>query len=84
MGFHFGRAGSADEIEAVQRLRYTVYVEELGRYRDVADRTSRTFAEPEADHSWIFYARDGVDAVGPGVTRPPHGLVAAEHRLRAR
>ena len=63
MGFHFGRAASADEIEAVQRLRYTVYVEELGRYRDVADRTSRTFAEPEDDHSWIFYARDGDDVV---------------------
>ena len=36
MGFEFGRATTAEEIEAVQRLRYTVYVEELGRYQGVA------------------------------------------------
>ena len=31
MGFDFVRAVSAEEVEAVQRLRYAVYVEELGR-----------------------------------------------------
>jgi hypothetical protein len=30
MGFDFGRATTAADIEAVQRLRYAVYVEELG------------------------------------------------------
>jgi GNAT superfamily N-acetyltransferase len=59
MGFEFGRATTAAEVEAVQRLRYAVYVEELGRYQDVADCASGTFAEPEDDQSWIFYARDG-------------------------
>ena len=63
MGFDFGRAESAEEVEAVQRLRYAVYVEELGRYRDVADGSDRRFAEPEDDHSWIFYARDGNEIV---------------------
>ena len=51
MGFEFGRATTAAEIEAAQRLRYAVYVEELGRYQGVADIESRTFAEPEDDHS---------------------------------
>ncbi len=45
MGFDFVRAVSVEEVEAVQRLRYAVYVEELGRYREVADRASRRFAE---------------------------------------
>jgi cyclic nucleotide-binding protein/GNAT acetyltransferase-like protein len=63
MGFDFVRAVSAEEVEAVQRLRYAVYVEELGRYREVADRASRKFAEPEDDQSWIFYARDGDEVV---------------------
>ncbi|MDQ1455479.1 MAG: hypothetical protein QOH28_1099, partial [Actinomycetota bacterium] len=63
MGFDFLRAVSAEEVEAVQRLRYAVYVEELGRYREVADRASRKFAEPEDDQSWIFYARDGDEVV---------------------
>ena len=35
MGFEFGRATTAAEIEAVQRLRYAVYVEEMRRYHDV-------------------------------------------------
>jgi hypothetical protein len=63
MGFEFGRATTAVEVDAVQRLRFSVYVEELGRYRDVADSGSGRFAEPEDDHSWIFYARDGDEVV---------------------
>src|SRR5258708_28987233 len=63
MGFDFGRAESAEEVEAVQRLRYAVYVEEVGRYRDVAGGSDRRFAEPEDGHSWIFYARDGNEIV---------------------
>ena len=63
MGFEFGRAASADEVDAVQRLRYQVYVEELGRYRDLADDLSGRLAEPEDDHSWLFYCRDGDQVV---------------------
>ncbi len=63
MGFAFGRATTAAEIEAVQRLRYAVYVEELGRYQDVADTASGRLAEPGDKHSWIFYARDGDEFV---------------------
>jgi hypothetical protein len=63
MSFVFGRATTAAEIAAVQRLRYAVYVDELGRYRDVADGENQMFTEPEDDNSWLFYARDGDEVV---------------------
>ena len=50
----------------MQRLRYDVYVEELGRYRARADQTNRLLAEAEDDHSWLFYARDGDEYVASG------------------
>jgi hypothetical protein len=56
-------ARSAEEIEAVQRLRYDVYVGELGRYRSVADHDARRFAEPEDERSWLLYACDGDEVV---------------------
>lgn len=46
MGFVCGRVSTAAELEEVQRLRYTVYVDELGRYREAADDTIGTFADP--------------------------------------
>jgi hypothetical protein len=55
----FARATTAAEIEAVQRLRYAVYVEEMGRYDGVVGAEDGRFAEPEDEHSWIYYARDG-------------------------
>jgi hypothetical protein len=57
--FVFARATTAAEIEAVQRLRHAVYVEELGRYGDAAGTAGGRFAEPEDEYSWLFYARDG-------------------------
>jgi hypothetical protein len=58
MGFHFARASTASEIEAVQRLRYAVYVEEMSRYHDVAGGDQGLFVEPEDGHSWVCYASD--------------------------
>jgi hypothetical protein len=63
MNFEFALATTADEITAVQRLRYAVYVEEMGRYHDVAGGDEGRFAEPEDAHSWICYARDGETVV---------------------
>jgi predicted GNAT family N-acyltransferase len=57
--FTFAKAQTEDELEAVYRFRYDVYVEEMGRYRDVADHERRRFWEPEDEHSWIFYALEG-------------------------
>jgi hypothetical protein len=63
MGYEFARATSTAEIEAVQRLRYTVYVDEMKRYEDVAGGEDGRFAEPEDEYSWICYARDGEQVV---------------------
>jgi hypothetical protein len=63
VGFEFGRASTAEEISAVQRLRYAVYVEEMHRYSDVAGADEGRFAEPEDEHSWIYFARDGDEVV---------------------
>jgi hypothetical protein len=68
MGFDFGRAESAEEVEAVQRLRYAVYVEEMGRYRDVDGADDSRFAEPEDQNGWIVFARDGADMVAASRT----------------
>ena len=49
-------AESSEEKEAVYRFRYAVYVEEMGRYRGVADHDRRRFYEPEDETARIFYA----------------------------
>jgi hypothetical protein len=63
MGFEFARATTAAEIQAVQRLRYAVYVEEMHRYDNAADAAEGRFAEPEDELGWICYARDGDQVV---------------------
>ena len=63
MGLEFGIATTTAEIEAVQRLRYAVYVEEMDRYHDVEGAADGRFAEPEDKHSCLVYARDGADVV---------------------
>ena len=64
MPFEVGRAETTEEKEAVYRFRYSVYVEEMGRYQDTADHEGRRLVEPEDEHGWIFFARDGDDVVG--------------------
>lgn len=49
-------AETQDEREAVYRFRYSIYVEEMGKYRSVADHKRRMFYEPEDDQSRISYA----------------------------
>lgn len=49
-------ARSEEEKEAVYRFRYEIYVEEMGRYRGIADHERRRFREPEDDTARIFYA----------------------------
>jgi hypothetical protein len=57
-------AATPEEKEAVYRFRYSVYVEEMGRYQGSADHAGRRLVEPEDDVSWVFYAREGDDVVG--------------------
>ena len=44
--------------DAIYRLRYDVYVEEMGRYRGIADHEKGHLVEPEDDYSRLFYAAD--------------------------
>ncbi len=59
MDFTVGIATTAAEREAVYRFRYSVYVEEMGRYQDTADHVRRWLDEPEDEHSHIFFALEG-------------------------
>jgi len=65
-GFH--AAESEEEKLAVYRLRYDIYVEEMGRYRGAADHERRLLVEPEDHTARIFYAA-------------PDGEVVATSRL---
>jgi hypothetical protein len=64
MTYEVGLAETAEEQEAVYHFRYSVYVEEMGRYQGSADHRGRRLVEAEDAHSWTFYARDGDQVVG--------------------
>jgi hypothetical protein len=64
MAFVVARAETEDDKEAVYRFRYSVYVEEMGRYQQTADHVGRRLVEAEDEQAWIFFARDGDDVVG--------------------
>jgi hypothetical protein len=53
---HFGIAETEEEKRAVYRLRYDVYVEEMGRYQTVADHNQRMLYEDCDEQSRISYA----------------------------
>jgi predicted GNAT family N-acyltransferase len=53
-------AVTEDERAAIYRQRYDIYVEEMQRYREIADHDRRWLKEPVDDVSRLFYAvRDG-------------------------
>ncbi len=53
-------AETEEEKRAVYRFRYDIYVEEMGRYQDIADHENRMFMEPEDATARTFYvAEDG-------------------------
>ncbi len=57
-------ARTPEEREAVFRFWYSVYVEEMGRYRDSADHARQVLRDdPEDDHSRIAYASDEGEVV---------------------
>jgi Cyclic nucleotide-binding domain len=51
-------AETEEEKEAVYRLRYDVYVEEMGRFRGLADHKCRRLVEPEDATARIFYGAE--------------------------
>jgi len=61
--FHIAVAETKEEREAVYRFRYTIYVEEMGKYHSVADHKRKMFFEPEDAHSRISYATENGEVV---------------------
>ncbi len=57
-------ARSDAEREAIYRFRYRVYVEEMNRYRSIADHAGKRLVEPDDSRSHLFLASDGQDVVG--------------------
>jgi hypothetical protein len=51
-------AESEEEKEAVYRLRYDIYVEEMGRFGGFADHVGRRLVEPEDSTARIFYGAE--------------------------
>jgi hypothetical protein len=64
MGVELFRAESENDREDVFRFRYSVYVEELGRYRRSADHGQRRLVEPEDASSVVYCARQDGRVVG--------------------
>ena len=60
---HIALAESEEEKRAVYRFRYRIYVEEMGKYRSVADHAQRMFYEPCDAHSRIMYASENGEVV---------------------
>jgi hypothetical protein len=56
-------AETEEEKRAVYRFRYSIYVEEMGKYRAIADHEQRLFYEPCDAHSRIFYATEDGEVV---------------------
>jgi len=60
---HIAIAETEEEKHAVYRFRYSIYVEEMGKYRSVADHERRMFSEPCDAHSRIYYATENGEVV---------------------
>jgi Cyclic nucleotide-binding domain len=70
---------SAEEIHAVERFRYEIYVDELYRYGGRADHEQRRLADPEDDTSWVWYATEGNEILASvRITLGGHGFSARQ------
>jgi predicted GNAT family N-acyltransferase len=57
-------ARTEEELQAVYRLRYEVYVEEMGYRWPYSDDSARVMPNPPGDVSTVLYVPDGDRAVG--------------------
>lgn len=57
-------AATEEQKEAVYRFRYQVYVEEMNRYRSIADHDRRLLYEDVDDQSRLYVVTDGDRVVG--------------------
>ena len=65
-----------EDLSELQRLKYRVLVEEMGKYRAAADHEARTFVEDEDERSQHYVARaaDGTLVAAMRLTRGDRGL----------
>lgn len=59
-----------DELRAVRRFWYEVYVRELGRHRDAADPATRELPDPRDRHGDLLVAWQGRRVVGTVLSSP--------------
>lgn len=64
MELQFKFATTTKEREAVYRLRYEIYVEERGAYKDVADHKNRLLSDPLDPTGRLLYGQAGDEVVG--------------------
>jgi hypothetical protein len=64
MAIQIRKVRTASEASAVFRLRYEVYIEELGRTQRYADHAARAIEEPLDACANVFCAYDGARLVG--------------------
>lgn len=64
MAIEIRKVRTTSEAGAVFRLRYEVYIEELGRTQRYANHTARTIEEPLDACANVFCAHDGARVVG--------------------
>jgi GNAT superfamily N-acetyltransferase len=64
MAIEIRKVRTESEASAIFRLRYEVYVEELGRSQRYADHAARSVAEPLDTGANLFCAYDGARLVG--------------------
>ncbi len=64
MSVELFRAQSDEDREELFGFRYAIYVEEMGRYRRIADHEGRRLVEPEDANGILYGARDGGKVVG--------------------
>jgi hypothetical protein len=57
-------ATSDSDRRAIYRLRYRVYVEDMGRHQTYADHSAGTVIEPLDDNGLLFAAFDGSTVIG--------------------
>lgn len=79
MGVEIKRAESGDELEAVFRFRYDVYVRELGRRQRYADSLRRWVCEPLDERGHVFTAMDDGRVVGTLRSNYGHAQDLAEY-----
>ncbi len=58
------QATSDEDREAIYRFRYRVYVEEMDRYRTIADHERKRLIEPDDAASHLFKATAGGEVIG--------------------